>query len=421
MRTQLSPGQLSDLRLEGTAPHKRGADGWTMASASAPACASIASRRARCFGADASVLSTSSSSRASEWSIARGRARSRVARSARCELLDWRSRGAKDGRRARRAAASDPSDPSDPSGGARASGAAREGSLWLPGSRASATIATVNRRGLLLAGGVASVAAAADLAAPPPSRAFIDLPSRLHNRYFLVRHGESTLDTRGMFLTNPSFKYDTTYGLTRAGAQQMHLAAQIIQDEYDGAPSWLYTSNFQRSFQSALILREDLGMLFSQLRTEFSGLLDPRKMGDLDFKSTAAWPSVWEGDARDPLNTPPPVPASLQPSASVESPRDLYRRALECFTRLESTYFGEDVVLVSHADTLSLFTAALMGTNLCDHHKDWAMELGEVRCVDLTSVPQSANFSPTDLRGEYAVGDKAVNYYTAGGKSEEPE
>ena len=293
--------------------------------------------------------------------------------------------------------------------------------MWLPGSRASSTIATVNRRGLLLAGGVASVAAAADLAAPPPSRAFIDLPSRLHNRYFLVRHGESTLDTRSMFLTNPSFKYDTTYGLTRAGAQQMHLAAQIIQDEYDGAPSWLYTSNFQRSFQSALILREDLGMLFSQLRTEFSGLLDPRKMGDLDFKSTAAWPSVWEGDTRDPLNTPPPVPASLQPSASVESPRDVYRRALECFTRLEATYFGEDVVLVSHADTLSLFTAALMGTNLCDHHKDWAMELGEVRCVDLTSVPQGANFSPTDLRGEYAVGDKAVNYYTAGGESESPE
>ena len=30
-------------------------------------------------------------------------------------------------------------------------------------------------------------------------------------------------------------------------------------------------------------------------------------------------------------------------------------------------------------------------------------------------------FRPTDLRGEYAVGDKAVNYYTAGGESESPE
>ena len=153
---------------------------------------------------------------------------------------------------------------------------------------------------------------------PPPARAFIDLPSRLHNRYFLVRHGESTLETRGLVLSNPSFKYDTTYGLTRAGMAQMHAAARTIAETYDAAPSWLYTSNFQRSFQSALIVREDLGMLFSQLRTEFAGLLDPRKMGDLDFKSVDTLNAVWEGDLRDPLNTPP-VPASLQPSAP--SPR----------------------------------------------------------------------------------------------------
>ena len=102
----------------------------------------------------------------------------------------------------------------------------------------------------------------------------------------------------------------------------------------------------------------------------------------------------------------------MQPSASVESPRDVYRRALECFTRLESTYYGEDVILVSHQDTLSLFTASLMGTNLTDHHQDWPLELGEVRCIDLSAAPTGAGskFAPTDLRGEYAVGDKAVNY-----------
>ena len=188
---------------------------------------------------------------------------------------------------------------------------------------------------------------------------------------------------------------------------QLYLA-DIIANEYDGAPSWIYTSNFQRSFQSALLIREDLGMLFSQLRTEFSGLLDPRKMGALDKESQNNWAAVWEGDLKDATNTPPPVPDSLQPSASVESPRDLFRRALECFTRLEATYFGEDVILVSHSDTLSLFTAAMMGTDLRSHHADWAMELGQVRCVDLSETPEgSVGFSPTDLRGEYAVGDKA--------------
>jgi broad specificity phosphatase PhoE len=91
----------------------------------------------------------------------------------------------------------------------------------------------------------------------------------------------------------------------------------------------------------------------------------------------------------------------------------LYRRALECFTRLESTYFGEDVILVSHADTISLFTAAMMGTDLRNHHKDWNIELGQVRVVDLSGDDGQAlgsKFKPTDLRGEYAVGDKATNY-----------
>ena len=176
------------------------------------------------------------------------------------------------------------------------------------------------RRGML----AGAAALTASTAVPTqPARAFIDLPSRLHNRYFLVRHGESTLDVRGQFLSNPSYKYDTTYGLTKKGIYQMHEAARIIADEYDAAPSWLYTSNFQRAFQSALILREDLGLLFSQLRTEFSGLLDPRKMGALDFDSQTKWPEVWAGDEKDAGNTPPPVPASLQPSASVESPQGL--------------------------------------------------------------------------------------------------
>lgn len=315
--------------------------------------------------------------------------------------------------------------------------AREESGLWLPGSRgwtpdgaASTSGRSLDRRadrsGMMMqtsdralrAGRRGMLAGAAALTASTavptqPARAFIDLPSRLHNRYFLVRHGESTLDVRGQFLSNPSYKYDTTYGLTKKGIYQMHEAARIIADEYDAAPSWLYTSNFQRAFQSALILREDLGLLFSQLRTEFSGLLDPRKMGALDFDSQTKWPEVWAGDEKDAGNTPPPVPASLQPSASVESPRDLYRRALECFTRLESTYFGEDVILVSHADTISLFTAAMMGTDLRNHHKDWNIELGQVRVVDLSGDDGQAlgsQFKPTDLRGEYAVGDKATNY-----------
>ena len=109
-----------------------------------------------------------------------------------------------------------------------------------------------SRRSLLLGAGALTASAATTtggILRPDPARAFIDLPSRLHNRYFLVRHGESTLDTRSLVLSNPSFKYDTTYGLTPRGIEQMHEAARVMIEEHDAAPSWLYTSNFQRSFQ----------------------------------------------------------------------------------------------------------------------------------------------------------------------------
>jgi broad specificity phosphatase PhoE len=218
------------------------------------------------------------------------------------------------------------------------------------------------------------------------------------------------LDVRDVILSNPSFKYDTTYGLTRTGRIQMQEAARRIVREFDGAPAWLYTSNFQRSFQSALVVREEIGLLFSQMRTEFSGLLDPRKMGALDYGPQSAWEDVWANDLHDPASTPPPVPSSLQPSASVESCQDIYRRALEAFTRLEATYFGEDIIIVSHQDTLSVFAAALYGTDLGRHHIDYPFALGEVRCVDLSTIPEGGKFSPTDLRGDYAVGDSAVNY-----------
>ena len=131
--------------------------------------------------------------------------------------------------------------------------AREESGLWLPGSRgwttdgAPSTSGRVDRdadrSGMMMqtsdramrAGRRGMLAGAAALTASTavptqPARAFIDLPSRLHNRYFLVRHGESTLDVRGQFLSNPSYKYDTTYGLTKKGIYQMHEAARIIAD-----------------------------------------------------------------------------------------------------------------------------------------------------------------------------------------------
>ena len=147
----------------------------------------------------------------------------------------------------------------------------------------------------------------------------------------------------------------------------MHEAARIIVEEYDGSPSWLYTSNFQRSFQTALVMREDLGLLFSEVRTEFSGLLDPRKDGKFRF----------------------PGPIKLERSlgkrferSSIDASTGIGLFAAICERRVGERFVQKNTggiheirgIVFRHgyrigfvyADTLSCFCAALYGTDLGD-------------------------------------------------------
>ena len=50
---------------------------------------------------------------------------------------------------------------------------------------------------------------------------------------------------------------------------------------------------------------------------------------------------MWAADLLDDSSAPPPVEFSQEPTASTESCINVYRRALEAFSRLEGSYFGE--------------------------------------------------------------------------------
>jgi len=128
-----------------------------------------------------------------------GRRTCRGQPSIRCELLDRRDYGNGEGgggvggrRRSEGAVGG---------GGRLGSLQPKPQGLYLPGQHSSSPLPPLltpllTRRGTLLGSAAVAAAASADLILPAPATAFIDLPSRLHNRYFLVRHGESLLDTR---------------------------------------------------------------------------------------------------------------------------------------------------------------------------------------------------------------------------------
>lgn len=238
-------------------------------------------------------------------------------------------------------------------------------------------------RRVVLSAAAAGAALAPRLAAPPPAKALLSLPTRLKNRYFLCRHGESTVDVAGTVQSNPSFKYDVAFGLTSAGRDQMLAAGEFAEDVLGFTQGFIYTSNFQRASQSAEVLRQALGLLISDVRVTYRNL-DPRLMGAFDGRSAAeVLPAVRAADDGDPMSYPPPAPDSMAPRLSTESLMDIYRRALEVITRYEAIYPGIDIALVSHSDWLEVCQAMLCGVDLRDMHSTVpAFELGEVRRVD---------------------------------------
>lgn len=141
-----------------------------------------------------------------------------------------------------------------------------------------------------------------------------------------------------------------------------------------------------RAVQSAEILRQELGLLFSDFRITYRNL-DPRQvaqhgsvvnscynwlnrwslileedvqMGALDFQSESKRRLQWDRDMNDPLSFPPPVPSSMAPRESTESLFDIQRRCIENCSRYENSYYGTDIVIVSHQDTLEVFEVRIL-------------------------------------------------------------
>ena len=105
-------------------------------------------------------------------------------------------------------------------------------------------------------------------------------------------------------------------------------------------------------------------------------------MGALEGGPLAGREAVWANDALDIRSRPPMAEDSMAPEESAESVFDLYRTALETYSRLERIYTGRDIIQVSHIDRTDVWQAALTGYPLERHH-ELAFEHGEVRMIDM--------------------------------------
>jgi probable phosphoglycerate mutase len=159
-------------------------------------------------------------------------------------------------------------------------------------------------------------------------------------RLWLVRHGETTWNSRGLV------QGQRDPGLSPSGRQQVarcarHLAAASAEA--------LYSSDLRRALESAAPIADALGV---EVRVEPD--LRERSLGHAEGKPAARLGPEWSGVSAGRV-----VDADAAPTGG-ESVRQLYERVASCASRILSLHRG-DLVLVCHGGVVRALSAWLDG------------------------------------------------------------
>lgn len=215
--------------------------------------------------------------------------------------------------------------------------------------------------------------------------ALVQFPANsLHNRYFLVRAGESNAEDQDKAFTNPVWKTSMMAGLSERGKAQVIrdvMPALTAMNVCTDSSCWIWPSITQNSYQTAEVIAALTGIGRSRVVPEYS-FLDMRGLGVYDGRPvTAAYQQLHAGDARD-FNLRPPPNYDGTPN---ESAADVLARGRQLLSITETQYSGEDVVIVSpDSDNLSILQAAVLGADLRQHTR-YYFRPGEVRELQLSA------------------------------------
>jgi len=191
----------------------------------------------------------------------------------------------------------------------------------------------------------------------------------LQNSYYIIRHGESEANVSGLIVSSPETGI-SSYGLTEKGKAMVEKS--VTAAAFTSPVSKIISSDFKRALETARIAAGLLGIS----KPEENFLLRERFFGDLEGKSSDAYPRVWEQDQKNPYNN----------NQGVESPRQLAARITTLFRRLENTFTGEVILLVSHGDTLQIMQTITSGGEAHHHRRLEHLNPGELRPLKISDT-----------------------------------
>lgn len=193
--------------------------------------------------------------------------------------------------------------------------------------------------------------------------------TRLNNRYYFLRHGESEANAAGIINSDPA-KALSDYGLTAKGKKQV--AQSVRQAQLKG---WLddktiiYSSDFKRTIETAEIAREVLGVS----KVNLNSALRERHFGNWEGKRDINYIKILARDKR----------GLSQHKDGVESVFEVSSRITHFIRELEARYEGKTILLVSHGDPLHILEMAFKKVKPTKHRVMDAIKKAEIKQVKL--------------------------------------
>lgn len=190
---------------------------------------------------------------------------------------------------------------------------------------------------------------------------------KLHNRYFILRHGYSKANEAAIVLSHPEHGQSEEFTLTEKGEKQVLDSVTMAKNVgLLDANIIIVSSPFSRCQKTAEIARDILGVdgaiiLDSRLRE--------RWFGNWERTDNTAYDKVWADDIHNPQHQ----------IESVESAHDVQQRTAELISELEEKYADKKILLVSHGDALQIMQTAFQKKSSAVHRSLQHLETAEVR------------------------------------------
>uniref|UniRef100_A0A5B7C1K9 Uncharacterized protein n=1 Tax=Davidia involucrata TaxID=16924 RepID=A0A5B7C1K9_DAVIN len=181
------------------------------------------------------------------------------------------------------------------------------------------------------------------------------MSSFLRNRYWVLRHGKSIPNERGLIVSSMENGTLEDYKLASEGVNQARLAGESFQKELkeNNIPFEnvrICYSPFSRTSHTAEVVASVLNLPFEGPQCKVVQDLRERFFGpSFELMSHDKYSEIWALDEKDPF---------MQPEGG-ESVADVVSRLTSALVTIESEFQGCAILVVSHGDPLQILQTIL--------------------------------------------------------------